>query len=149
MQAVEQSLEPNTPYVFRAGKEDVTSFTAKSVAVKKANTQRAASQGPVLMGTYEKIAINSNNAGKYYGLKNNRFTRLQAGSYILPFSVYLMIDSTRDTLSLQWSDEASAIGITTVDLMPETGWYTLSGQKLQGRPTVKGLYIYDGKIIVK
>jgi hypothetical protein len=148
MQAVEQPLEPNTPYVFRAGKEDVTSFTAKSVAVKKADTQRAASQGPVLMGTYEKITIDGNNAGKYYDLKNNRFTRLQPGSYILPFSVYLWIDSTRDTLSLQWSDEASGVSRITTDQMPETGWYTLSGQKLEGKPAVKGLYLNNGKKMV-
>jgi hypothetical protein len=32
--------------------------------------------------------------------------------------------------------------------MPETGWYTLSGQKLEGKPAVKGLYLNNGKKMV-
>ena len=43
-------------------------------------------------------------------------------------------------------------GISTVrDSLPEGGdWYTLDGRKLDGKPTVKGLYIRNGqKIIIK
>ena len=150
MQAVEQPLEPNTPYLFRASKEDITSFTAKSVAVKKVDNQRAAAQlGIVMKGTYEKIIVNNTETTIFYSLEDNGFTMLRTGSSIPPFSVYMISKAFMGRIGIQWSDEASAIGRITTDEMPETGWYTLSGQKLQGRPTVKGLYIHNGQIIVK
>ena len=30
-----------------------------------------------------------------------------------------------------------------------SGWYTLGGMQLQGEPTEKGVYIYNGKKVVK
>ena len=51
------------------------------------------------------------------------------------------------------SDEASAItGITNTDSTDQTDaeamWYTLSGVRLDGKPTEPGIYIMDGKKIV-
>ena len=149
MQAVEQPLEPNTPYLFRAGKEDITSFTAKSVAVKKVDNQRAAAQlGIVMKGTYEKILVNNTETTIFYSLEDNGFTMLRTGSSIPPFSVYMISKAFMGRIGIQWSDDATAIGATAADQKTETGWYTLSGQKLDGKPAVKGLYIRDGKKMV-
>jgi hypothetical protein len=30
-----------------------------------------------------------------------------------------------------------------------TGWYDLNGRRLQGQPTAKGLYIHQGKKVLK
>ena len=147
MQAVEQPMEPNTPYLFRAGNEDVTSFTAKSVAVKKVDRLRAAAQSATLMGTYEKITVDGTGTSKYYSLNNGGFTMIRTGSSIPPFSAYLVSNSIIDRIGIQWS-ETTGIGVTAADKMPETGWYTLSGQKLEGKPAVKGMYIRDGKKMV-
>ena len=149
MQAMEQPLEPNTPYLFRAGKEDITSFTAKSVAVKKVDNQRAAAQlGIAMKGTYEKILVNNTETTIFYSLEDNGFTMLRTGSSIPPFSVYMISKAFMGRIGIQWSDDATAIGATAADQKTETGWYTLSGQKLDGKPAVKGLYIRDGKKMV-
>jgi len=148
MQAVEHPLEPNTPYLFRAGKENVTSFTATSVAVKKDVSLRAAAQGTVMMGTYKKILVNGTGTNKFYSLSNDWFTMIYTNTYILPFRAYLMSNNVMERIGILWSDEASAIGKITTDEMPETGWYTLSGQKLEGKPAVKGLYLNNGKKMV-
>ena len=149
MQAVEQPMEPNTPYLFRAGNEDVTSFTAKSVAVKKVDNQRAAAQlGIAMKGTYEKILVNNTETTIFYSLEDNGFTMLRTGSSIPPFSVYMISKAFMGRIGIQWSDDATAIGATAADQKTETGWYTLSGQKLDGKPAVKGLYIRDGKKMV-
>ena len=41
-------------------------------------------------------------------------------------------------------DAPTRIDFTVRDI-PKFGWYTLDGYKLQGRPTKKGVYIYNGK----
>ena len=38
----------------------------------------------------------------------------------------------------------TCINFTNVEL-PQHGWYTLEGIKLDKRPTKKGVYIYNGK----
>ena len=41
-------------------------------------------------------------------------------------------------------------GITTTDYTDSSAaWYTLGGMKLNGQPTVKGVYIHKGKKVVK
>jgi hypothetical protein len=45
-------------------------------------------------------------------------------------------------------------GITTGELLPQDTiqndeWYDLSGRKLNGKPTKKGVYIHNGKAIVR
>ncbi len=59
---------------------------------------------------------------------------------------YFPADNVSYTLTVSGST-----GIETVmNEQPEDGcWYTLNGQKLQGEPTQKGIYIYKGKKIVK
>ena len=41
-------------------------------------------------------------------------------------------------------DQPTKIDFTVRDI-PNFGWYTLEGYKLSGRPTKKGVYIYNGK----
>ena len=39
--------------------------------------------------------------------------------------------------------------VNAVRNVKNNGWYTLDGRKLNGEPTAKGLYIHNGKKIVK
>ena len=36
-------------------------------------------------------------------------------------------------------------GIMNIEHSAAAGWYDLSGRKLSGKPTKKGIYIYNGK----
>ena len=42
-------------------------------------------------------------------------------------------------------DEPTKINFVMSDQLPQTGWYTVSGLKLQKAPTQSGVYIYNGK----
>ncbi len=61
--------------------------------------------------------------------------------------------TTRDwlggTLSISFVDNSEATGIQSVDTKQvaadDDSWYTLQGMKLDGKPTEKGIYIYNGK----
>ena len=45
-------------------------------------------------------------------------------------------------------DEPTAINFTALDEMPHDGkWYTVSGIRLEKKPTVSGLYIYNGQVV--
>ena len=156
MQVAEQ-LTPNTPYLFRAGEYDVYLFSADNVTVKKDDGQTSSS---AFVGNYEKTMADA--SGRYYGLTINSdasrrrasdvdytFTQLKAGEPILPFSAYLIVDNGPETFGIKWSDGGpTAISHLTGDQTSNEGWYTLSGQKLEGKPAQKGLYIHEGKIIV-
>ena len=42
-------------------------------------------------------------------------------------------------------DEPTKISFVKTDTLPQSGWYTVSGLKLQKAPTQSGVYIYNGK----
>ena len=44
----------------------------------------------------------------------------------------------------QWTEDNSSL-FTLHSSLP--GWYTLDGRRLKGRPTAKGIYVYNGKKI--
>ena len=53
---------------------------------------------------------------------------------------------------LSFGDEKNSTGIVSIDsgigMMDDKGWYTLDGRKLSGKPTVKGIYIKNGKKVI-
>lgn len=65
--------------------------------------------------------------------------------------------TTRDwlggALTIGFADNSEATNILSVDSEEKTtdaaeGWYTLQGVKLEGKPTQKGIYIYNGKKVM-
>ena len=46
-------------------------------------------------------------------------------------------------------DEPSGRAERNIEHSAGAGWYDLSGRKLQGKPTAKGIYIYKGKKVIK
>ncbi len=75
---------------------------------------------------------------------------------INPFRAYFQLNSAAATRSvvLNFGDETTGIvelknsGIQ--ESKSDTGWYTLDGRRLNGKPTTKGLYIHNGqKTVIK
>ena len=65
----------------------------------------------------------------------------------------------RNTIGIRtlWGGDATAIEDVEIDGCEgqpsmiedcEGAWYTLSGMRLQSRPTVNGMYLHDGKKVV-
>ena len=91
-------------------------------------------------------------SGEYYGLSGNSFvkvgtTTIPAGKALLPAS---LIGGNAARLSFVF--EGATTGIHSVENGQSTiengNWYTLGGQKLNGKPATKGVYIINGKKVV-
>lgn len=109
----------------------------------------------LLMGTAAATDIESLSGGKVYVLFNDEFVRSIAGT-IPANRGYLLIGSGVNParrLSITYDEETlgiESVANATNNALLKNGWYTLDGRKLQGAPSVKGLYINNGrKLVVK
>ena len=52
---------------------------------------------------------------------------------------------------LNFGDETTGIDASLKDNEPQTDdyYYSIDGQRLQGKPTKKGIYIHNGKKVIK
>ena len=61
------------------------------------------------------------------------------------------INSNTASIVIDYGDE-SGTGVNDVNGVKEAkanSWYTLDGRKLDGKPTKKGVYIYNGRKVVR
>lgn len=65
------------------------------------------------------------------------------------FFLFLITTGTYGKV-FQWLDESASTAIDAIRDTPITNhsWFTIDGRKLNGKPTQKGIYIYNGKKIV-
>lgn len=111
---------------------------------------KSATSGPhfIFSGDVQKTAVTQcyvlNAAGTEFAKTTGNVPAFQA--YFYP--------TTRDwlgsALTIGFADNDEATNILSVDSEEQTtdaadGWYTLQGVKLEGKPTQKGIYIYNGK----
>ena len=120
------------------------------------NTTVPAASGE-LIGTYERIDWTTD-PDDIYGfsatdqgdLTQGQFFKVKASSYILPFRAYLKVTAAPSRLRLVIGDDTT--GITTIS-NPESEdniWYSLDGQRHQGKPAKQGVYIHNNqKVLVK
>lgn len=60
---------------------------------------------------------------------------------------YINLNGEAAHARLHNAGETNSISASTIDIASEGSWYTLDGRKLNGKPTRKGIYIYNGKKI--
>jgi hypothetical protein len=85
----------------------------------------------------------------YLGAENKLYWPSSARS-INAFRAYFQLDipkSLARSFVLNFDGEEDTTGIisTTNFMNSDNSWYDLSGRKLSGRPTKKGIYINNGK----
>ena len=51
-------------------------------------------------------------------------------------------------MNIEGSITTSILGVQSSAAQSQAGWYTLDGRKLNSHPTVKGLYIHNGRKVV-
>ena len=145
-------IAANTPYIF-VPKNDGADITATNVTL---NTTVPVASGE-LIGTYELIDWTTDPADIYgfsakdqNGLTQGQFFKVKAPSSILPFRAYLKVTAAPSRLRLVIGDDTT--GITTIS-NPENEdniWYSLDGQRHQGKPAKQGVYIHNNqKVLVK
>ena len=107
-------------------------------------------------GTFDPVTIDEDgdNTKLYLGSGNKLYWPSKAMS-INAFRAYFQLNSDQASSARAFVlnfDGGEQTGITTTDFKDFTNsadvWYDLSGRKLSGKPTTKGLYINNGKKVV-
>lgn len=84
----------------------------------------------------------------YYVLKNGEFHAISNDNSKVPAckAVFQLADGQKAPQRMAISSETAGIGEVSCDNVAtyET-WYTIDGQKLEGKPMTKGIYIINGK----
>lgn len=141
----------NTPYIFLPKAN--TMIEAPNVSVEGQNNFQAVSGN--MVGTYEKLLWSDEQTNIFNfvasgtdGMVSGEFVRVSSGAWLPPFQAYMQVDSSKPSpLAVVVGDVTTAISSANTDLSPLNAqpWYTISGQRLIGKPSVKGLYINNGK----
>ncbi|MBR2228918.1 MAG: right-handed parallel beta-helix repeat-containing protein [Prevotella sp.] len=117
-------------------------------------------------GNYDPVTLKGGNPSNLYlGVKDGKSALFYPAEgqdrTINSFRAYFHVDLSDDpapvrafVLNFGDNDETTGIvniehGILNMEHSAGAGWYDLSGRKLQGKPTAKGIYIYKGKKVIK
>ena len=134
-------------------------FTNVTVSNTTANVS---TQYVNFIGTYDPITFNSTSKSVLFLGGNNTLYYPQAGTNIGAFRAYFQLNGIEvgtpngvKEFKLSFGDEDSADGIENVqcsmfNVQCNDAWYDLSGRRLGGKPTQKGIYINNGiKVAIK
>ena len=141
----------NTPYIIlpKAAKIDVQNVSIEGLDDTSVQTGN-------MIGTYEKVEWATEQANIYgFAAKDlgdvvaGEFVRADEGAWVPPFRAYIQVNDAPARLNLLIGDN-TATGVYSVGVQPsedEHLWYNVNGQRLSGKPTMKGLFINNGKKI--
>ena len=98
--------------------------------------------------------IGFNNYKAYFGFTGHDFVKISKDGRVLAHRCWLEMGGSSNNaprLSIVWDGDTTGVKSLTPTLSEGEGvWYTLDGRKLNGKPTAKGIYIYNGnKRVVK
>lgn len=160
------SIKANTPYLitvpsdawgaeFDLTGKDIT-FSATNVTVKANEKNTQSGFYYMFTGGSQKQSV-AVGEGYVLNAEGNKFKKVEGSSKdVLAFQAYFYPSSHNlqsDALAISFVDNSEVTGILSVESEEQTtgaaeGWYTLQGVKLDGEPTQKGIYIYNGKKVM-
>ena len=133
------SLKGGEPYLLHSETAGSYTLTRTSDISAPATNLLQVSDDDTENGVYV-LANGADGAGFYRWMGG----KLGAGRVYLPISsgapMFLPFGYSETTGIGEMSNERSVNGE-----MRNEGWYTLDGRRLNGKPTQRGLYIYNGK----
>ena len=115
------------------------------------------------MGTYKKLSFDADDKSILFLGAGNTLYYPKSGARIGAQRAYFQLSGitagdktigSARTFVLDLGDEDNVTSISeelrvkSEEFATATGWYTLDGRRLQGKPTTKGVYINNGKKIV-
>ena len=155
----ELAVQPNTPYIIAFPGDhwgaawDLSTKEIKFIGAGTIHKNDAFSS--VTGANYRFIGSTmQNNTTNIYCLNasGNKFELKETGGSG-PFRAFFkpgIFDSSITSLGIG-SGDATSISLPTINDQRSTinsGWYTLNGMRLDGKPTTQGVYIHNGKKIV-
>lgn len=153
------AIEANHPYIIKV-REDMTEFSVDNVDINVSDAPMVATcehknrQWSEFIGTYVQNTIVPEEClfltnGKFYYSVGK--TKMKA--YRAYFSFYDVLadyeNASEAPVYIYYPDDDSAGIVSIYDdrSVRAATWYTLDGRKLSVKPTTKGLYVFNGKII--
>ena len=155
IEEVKTDLMANVPYIFKS-KDDGVQIDMKAVKVSMpdetaASPARRAGTEDGLYGCYKHQTSGDGTLYKMVAgetIDDLQFVRMTAGDVVKPFQAYLKLNG----------DQADSIGVTggtttgisnvMVTSADNDEWQSMSGLRLQKKPSAKGVYINKGKKVV-
>ena len=173
LEKYEGVLEANQPYVLmmketasarRRGGDDTSSVI--NLGTSNVTISHSAEEGSVvknnftLCGTLHSMTHEEGLEKKAYIMLPDNSWRMTASSdpaiakeqYLAPFQAYLLYTGVGELEEISTSIDSSTTGVQTarpnITQSPRDGWYDMNGRKLNGKPTRKGAYLHQGKVII-
>ena len=148
-------LKANMPYIFTTE----TDGGVADITVKCAEVELAAAGTLGFVGTYKHKDYEDGMyclaATEEAGISKGQFVKMKEGSYVPPFRAYFVAGTDKPSYAILWSDDDTTTGLSekvtanSDKIVDAEGWYTLDGRKLTQQPTEKGIYIHNGKKVVR
>ena len=172
------TLEANTPYLYLPNATRSVDFSGAYTIPADLTAGSTTSNGWTFKGTYETIQWETAPATPTYGfsagdandgIKQGQFVKVGSYVQIKPMRCYLenegfagargakreAAEPLPETIKVRLigaNGEVTAIG----SLLTKTGevtldggtWYSLDGRRIAGKPTVKGVYVNNGKKVI-
>ncbi len=155
---VMDKIPANTPFLIKTEKDvtlktNVTIKNVKIVAPASANPTKEVAGKTVMTGCYADTEITSNDKFFFQGTWMSGSSDASDPTILPATMAYWTPASAEARVFVEEFDNVT--GIKTVEIgagvngnAVKDGWYNLNGMKLQGAPTEKGIYIYNGKKFV-
>ena len=108
----------------------------------------------MFVGTYAPIEFDADDTSVLFVNANNKLNYPQAGATIGAFRGYLqLVGMTAESgsgVKFYTNLDDDATGIAKINDAKDSGeWYDLSGRKLASKPNMKGIFIVNGKKVLK
>ena len=163
------SIEAGKPYIIKwASGTSITSPTFTNVTISSTAPTDVTGTAANFHGIYAPYSTGGENKKMLYLGADNKLYYPSKSRTINAFRAYFTLNNgieagdPASTSALAARafvlnfDDGETTGITDVKSNSSlftlhsslSGWYTINGRKLNGKPTIKGLYIYNGKGIV-
>ena len=151
-------LEANKAYAFSSESAVGSLPIATTVTVEKpakASNPSSASEADGLHGVYKYYSWSAGNGPSgVYALQRDGdkavFQPIGGSNRLYAFGGYLRLSSAPTSVEIDWGGGTSVIPLTADQVRQDAdGWYTITGFRLPGKPTGKGLFIHNGKKVVR
>ena len=158
--ATAESIEAGKPYLIKwASGTNITDPEFEGVTINaNASTEVSFTGGGSFVGTYNAKRFTTADLGKYLIMGgDNTLYYTKTGAGIGACRAYFQVPASSGSngikmFNLNFSDYSATTKITNTNLADQTyedgEWWTLSGMKLNGKPTEKGVYLFNGKKVV-
>jgi hypothetical protein len=153
-------LKAGKPYIIKwASGSNIENPVFTGVTIDKTYRSVTSSDGYVTFkGTYDRLEWNTENKSILFVGAGNTLYWPTTGGHVNACRAYFDLgtyEAREFVLNFEeGNSETTSISeelrVKSEEFATATGWYTLDGRKLNGKPTTKGLYIVNGrKVVVK